>query len=133
MLSPEVLLPVLRCTKKTDHCHLNCWIIPMEQARIVLTTVSSKEEAHRIATALVEERLAACVNIVDGVRSVYRWQGAVESAAEIQLVIKTGVSKLEALQTALQRLHSYEVPEFLVLEVESGSKAYLLWLYESLE
>ena len=105
----------------------------MEQARIVLTTVSSKEEALRIATALVEGHLAACVNIVDGVHSIYRWQGAVESAAEIQLIIKTGASRLEMLQTALQQLHSYEVPEFLVLKVDTGGTAYLNWLYESLE
>jgi periplasmic divalent cation tolerance protein len=105
----------------------------MEQARIILTTVSSKEEALRIANALVEERLAACVNIVDGVHSIYRWQGAVESATEIQLIIKSRVEKLEALEMAIQRLHSYEVPEFLVLPVESGSKPYLNWLYENLE
>jgi len=105
----------------------------MEQARIVLTTVSSTEEAHRMAAALVEERLAACVNILGAVHSVYRWQGKVESATEIQLIIKTSREKLEAVQAAVQRLHSYQVPEFLVLPVESGSKAYLHWLYENLE
>jgi periplasmic divalent cation tolerance protein len=105
----------------------------MEQARIVLTTVSSKEEALRIATALVEEHLAACVNLIDGIHSIYRWQGAVESADEIQLVIKTSVEKLELLEAAIQRLHSYDVPEFLVLPVENGSKAYLHWLHENLE
>lgn len=105
----------------------------MEQARIVLTTVSSKEEADRIAAALVNEHLAACVNIIGGLQSVYRWQGAVESASEVQLLIKTNVEKLKALHAAIQRLHSYEIPEFLVLPVESGSESYLNWLHESLE
>ena len=86
-----------------------------------------------MAAALVEERLAACVNILGAVHSVYRWQGKVESATEIQLIIKTSREKLEAVQAAVQRLHSYQVPEFLVLPVESGSKAYLHWLYENLE
>jgi periplasmic divalent cation tolerance protein len=105
----------------------------MEHARIVLCTVASKAEAERIATTLVEERLAACVNILDGVHSVYRWQGAIESAAEVQLIIKTSVEKLKTLETAIQRLHSYAVPEFIVLGVEGGSSAYLHWLHESLE
>jgi periplasmic divalent cation tolerance protein len=104
----------------------------MEQARIVLTTVSSMQEAQLMASTLVEERLAACVNIISNVHSIYRWQGEVESAAEVLLLIKTSVDKLEVLEAAVRRLHSYDVPEFLVLSVESGSKAYLGWLYESL-
>jgi periplasmic divalent cation tolerance protein len=105
----------------------------MEQARIVLTTVSSHDEARKIARSLVEARLAACVNIIGGLRSIYHWRGAVEEADEFQLVIKTSVEKIEALQMALHALHSYEVPEFLVLAVEGGSSAYLQWLYESVE
>jgi periplasmic divalent cation tolerance protein len=104
----------------------------MEQFRIVLTTASSREEAKRIAKALVEERLAACVNVVHGVESIYRWQGKVEEAAEVLLLIKTNVEKLEALETAVRRLHSYEVPEFLIFEVNGGSAAYLKWLDDSL-
>jgi periplasmic divalent cation tolerance protein len=104
----------------------------MEQFRIVLTTASSRDEAKRIAKALVEERLAACVNLVGGVESIYRWQGAVEEAAEVLLLIKTNVEKLEALETAVRRLHSYEVPEFLIFEVNGGSAAYLEWLDDSL-
>jgi periplasmic divalent cation tolerance protein len=104
----------------------------MEQACIVFTTTSSREEAQDIARALVEERLAACVNIVDGVNSIYRWQGAVEESSEVLLIIKSSVEKLEALEAALHRLHSYEVPEFLVLPVDGGSRTYLDWLRESL-
>ena len=104
----------------------------MEQFRIVLTTASSRDEAKRIAKALVEERLAACVNVVHGVESIYRWQRKVEEAAEVLLLIKTNVEKLEALETAIRRLHSYEVPEFLIFEVNGGSAAYLKWLDDSL-
>jgi periplasmic divalent cation tolerance protein len=82
----------------------------MEPYRIVLTTVSSVDEAKRMAHALVEERVAACVNITGGVASVYRWQGAVEEASEVLLLIKTRVEKLEALEAAVRRLHSYDVP-----------------------
>ena len=104
----------------------------MEQFRIVLTTASSRDEAKRISKALVEGQLAACVNLVGGVESIYRWQGEVEEAAEVLLLIKTNVEKLEALETAVRRLHSYEVPEFLIFEVNGGSAAYLKWLDDSL-
>jgi periplasmic divalent cation tolerance protein len=105
----------------------------MEQARIILSTTSTREEAQRIARVLVEKRLAACVNIVDDISSVYRWQGAVQEAPEIILIIKSSLEKLEALETTLHRLHSYEVPEFLVLPVEGGSRAYLEWIRESVD
>ncbi|HVW78230.1 MAG TPA: divalent-cation tolerance protein CutA [Alloacidobacterium sp.] len=98
-----------------------------------MTTVSSLEEARRVAAALVEERLAACVNIVSGVHSVYRWKGTVEEAGEVLLIMKTRVEKLEALEAAVRRLHSYEVPEFLILPVNGGSAAYLQWIDESVE
>lgn len=104
----------------------------MEQARIVLTTTSSLDEAQRIAHSVVEQRLAACVNLVDGVRSTYRWQGAVEKAVEVLLIIKTSAKQLEALEKAVHELHSYEVPEFLTLNIEGGSMSYLQWLFESL-
>ena len=105
----------------------------MDSYRIVLTTVSSADEAKRIARALVEERLAACVNIAGHVDSVYRWQGVVEETQEVLLLIKTRVEKLAALEEAVHRLHSYEVPEFVILKVDGGSAAYLRWLDESLE
>jgi periplasmic divalent cation tolerance protein len=105
----------------------------MEQARIAITTVSSREEAKRMARALVEERVAACVNIVGGCDSIYRWQGAVEEAAEVLLLIKTNMEKIDALEAAVRRLHSYDVPEFLILQIDGGSAAYLAWLRESLE
>jgi periplasmic divalent cation tolerance protein len=95
--------------------------------------VSSADEAKRIARALVEERLAACVNIAGHVDSVYRWQGVVEETQEVLLLIKTRVEKLAALEEAVHRLHSYEVPEFVILKVDGGSAAYLRWLDESLE
>jgi periplasmic divalent cation tolerance protein len=104
----------------------------MEQARIVLTTVSSLEEAERIADSLVEQRLAACVNLLPGIKSVYRWQNAIEKAAEILLVIKTSTEKLPALETAVHELHPYDVPEFVIIDIESGSASYLRWLSESL-
>lgn len=106
-------------------------IVPAADARIVITTAGSREEAERIAQFLVEEQIAACVNLLPGVTSVYRWQGAVERADEILLLIKTRAAHLEAVDAALHRLHSYEVPEFLVLQAEAGSKAWLEWLAAS--
>jgi periplasmic divalent cation tolerance protein len=105
----------------------------MEPYRVVLTTVSSAEEAKRIAHSLVEDRLAACVNIAGDTDSVYRWEGKVENAQEILLLIKTRVEKIAALEAALCRLHSYDVPEFVILKVNGGSAAYLKWMDESLE
>jgi len=106
-------------------------IVPAADARIVITTTGSREEAERIARFLVEEQLAACVNLLPGITSVYRWRGEVETADEILLVIKTIAGNLETLDAALRRLHSYEVPELLVLEPEAGSKAYLDWMAQS--
>lgn len=100
-------------------------------ASIVLSTAGSPEEAARISHELVERRLAACVSRVPGLLSVYRWQGAVEEADEILLLIKTSTDRLTGLEAALRELHSYDVPEFLVLPVASGSQAYLDWLFAS--
>ncbi|WP_420237392.1 divalent-cation tolerance protein CutA [Telmatobacter bradus] len=102
-------------------------------ARLVLTSTSSREEAQRLAHALVEEQLAACASILPGAESVYRWQGAIETSAEALLLIKTNAACLDALETRLHALHSYETPEFLVLPLEAGSKGYLQWLEESLK
>ncbi|RXS93085.1 divalent-cation tolerance protein CutA [Silvibacterium dinghuense] len=99
--------------------------------RIALSTASSEEEARRIARHLVEQGLAACVNIVPGLTSIYRWQGAVETAHEVLLLVKTTGASLGALEEALCSLHSYEVPEFVVLGVDGGSAAYLEWLAAS--
>jgi len=99
------------------------------KARIVLVTCGSRREARQIAQALVGARLAACVNVLSApVESVYRWKGKVEGAKEFLLVIKTTAEQLDALQNEVARLHSYEVPEFLVLGVAGGSARYLEWL-----
>jgi periplasmic divalent cation tolerance protein len=100
----------------------------LPQARIVLTTTSSHDEAARLAGTLVEERLAACATLVPSVESIYRWEGQIESSTETLLLIKTAPDQLAALEARLHELHSYQVPEFLVLNVESGSHAYLDWL-----
>jgi periplasmic divalent cation tolerance protein len=102
------------------------------QARIVLTTTASPEEANRLARTLVEERLAACVTLIPGVQSIYRWQGEIETSTETLLLLKTGAGQLSALEARLHELHSYQTPEFLVLPVESGSSPYLEWLYSNL-
>lgn len=97
-------------------------------ARIVLTTVASIEQARRLGSRLVEERLAACATLVPAVVSIYRWEGKVEIEAETLLLIKTTADRIAALEARLHELHSYDTPEFLVLPVESGSEKYLAWL-----
>jgi periplasmic divalent cation tolerance protein len=99
--------------------------------RVVLVMAGGEDEAAKIAQALVEERLAACVNIVGPARSVYRWRGAVESASEYLLVIKCRARHFPALQRRIGELHSYEVPEIIAVQITDGSKAYLQWLAES--
>jgi periplasmic divalent cation tolerance protein len=100
---------------------------------LVLVTCGSAAEATRIARAVVEERFAACVNILPGtVTSIYRWKGKVESARERLLLIKTSRKRLAKLRVAVERLHSYEVPEFIALPIAAGSRAYLAWLDEVL-
>ena len=101
-------------------------------ARVVLTTAANPDEAARLGRALVEERLAACATLIPGVQSIYRWQGNVESATETLLLIKTGPEQLAALDARLHELHSYEVPEFLVLAIDAASQSYLDWMQESL-
>jgi periplasmic divalent cation tolerance protein len=103
-------------------------VIPATEARLIVTTAGSRDEAEHIARALVDERLAACVNIVPGLTSIYRWQGKVEAAPELLLLIKTTAANLTQLEEAVRRLHSYEIPEFLVLTPESASNPYLDWL-----
>ncbi len=101
-------------------------------ARIVLSTAANPEEAERIARTLVEERLAACATLVPSVRSIYRWEGKIEDAQETLLLIKTGAEQLTALEARLLALHSYETPEFLVIEPTAGSVAYLEWMQSNL-
>jgi len=101
-------------------------------ARIALTTAATAEEARRLARALVEERLAACATIVPGAESTYRWEGQIETATETLVVLKTAAEKIEELEARLKDLHSYETPEFLVLGVEGGNRAYLDWIETSL-
>ena len=97
-------------------------------AILVLSTASSEKEAITIAQALVEQELAACVNVVPGMRSFYRWKGSIEDAAEWLLVIKSSRERFDALRTALEKLHSYEVPEVIALSVIDGSQNYLNWM-----
>ena len=100
----------------------------MTNNRIVLTTAGSHEEAQQIAQALVDRRLAACVNIVPQVRSIYRWQDKVETAEEWLLVIKTTGAAFDRVRSAIKELHSYGLPECVCLAIEDGSKEYLDWI-----
>ncbi|MGB8883109.1 MAG: divalent-cation tolerance protein CutA [Azonexus sp.] len=95
---------------------------------LVLTNCPDEESANAIALALVEERLAACVSILPRVQSVYRWQGAVESATEIPLFIKSTPTNYPALEAAIRDRHPYKVPEIIALAVERGLPAYLDWV-----
>lgn len=101
-------------------------------ARIVLTTTATVEQARELGRTLVDERLAACATIVPAVESIYRWRGEIETSGEALLLLKTDVKHLEGLRARLLAMHSYEVPESLVLPVESGSEGYLKWLGENL-
>jgi periplasmic divalent cation tolerance protein len=97
---------------------------------VVLVTVGSTVEGDRLARALVEERIAACVNRLPGIHSIYRWQGKIEQSAEELLVIKTRKSRFAALEKRVRELHSYDVPEIIALPVVAGSEPYLNWLGE---
>jgi periplasmic divalent cation tolerance protein len=101
------------------------------QARVVMMTTGSADEANRIARALVDERLAACVNVVGPIRSIYRWRGAVEDESEYLLLAKTRARLYPRLERRVKELHSYEVPEVLALAPAAGSAHYLEWLMES--
>lgn len=100
----------------------------MSEAIQVVTTVATEEAAAALAAALVERRLAACVQVWGPIRSVYRWAGAVESAEEWVCQIKTLAWRFPALEEAIQELHAYDVPEILATPVVAGSEAYLAWL-----
>jgi periplasmic divalent cation tolerance protein len=98
------------------------------EAVLVLTTWPADRDGLDVARALVDEGLAACVNILAPMTSVYRWQGRIEQEAERQLLIKTTRERVEALRVRLSTLHPYDVPEFLVVPVAGGSETYLAWL-----
>ena len=99
----------------------------MTQLGVVLVTASSETEASAIASALVQERLAACVSLVP-IQSVYRWQGEVQQETEWQLMIKTDLAQCTALAERVQQLHSYEVPEIVALPIVAGTETYLNWV-----
>jgi periplasmic divalent cation tolerance protein len=103
----------------------------MTDKRIVLTTAGSEEEAQEIARHLVESRMAACVNIVPRISSVYRWQGKVEEAREWLLIVKTTADAFEKVREAIAELHSYELPECVCLTIEDGLANYLQWIADS--
>jgi len=104
----------------------------MTNQRIVLSTAGSEDEARKIAHHLVEQRLAACVNIIPRIESVYRWEGKVESNREYLLLIKTSSTMFPEVRDAILELHSYELPECVEIAVEDGSSEYLQWVEESL-
>lgn len=97
---------------------------------MVLTTLGADADAAALARTLVEERLAACVNVLPVMTSIYRWKGAIEQDREQQLVIKTAAAQVAALEARIRELHAYDVPEFLVLTASGGSAAYLQWIRE---
>jgi periplasmic divalent cation tolerance protein len=105
----------------------------MTDKRVVLSTAGSEDEARKVAHHLVEHQLAACVNIVPGIKSIYRWQGKVESAREWLLLIKTTAEKFPAVRDAIRKVHSYDVPECIAIEIEDGSAEYLQWIGESVK
>jgi periplasmic divalent cation tolerance protein len=105
----------------------------MTDKLLVLTTIGSETEARKIAQALVERRLAACVNIVPRIQSVYRWAGKVEHAEEYFLLIKTMRHREDQVRSAIRELHTYDLPECIAISIESGSAEYLRWLSDSVE
>jgi periplasmic divalent cation tolerance protein len=101
---------------------------PMTDKQIILTTAGSEEEARKIAHSLIERELAACVNIVPQIESIYLWQGNVESAREWLLLIKTTAEKFSAVRDAIRELHSYDLPECIAIAIDDGSSEYLQWI-----
>ncbi|NOY39385.1 MAG: divalent-cation tolerance protein CutA [Nitrospirae bacterium] len=103
----------------------------MEYA-VVFITAPDEEEAARIARTIVEERLAGCVNIVKGIRSIYSWEGKVEDEHEVLMIVKTKRDLFNALEKRVKELHSYSVPEIISLPIVQGSPEYLEWLRQEL-
>jgi len=105
----------------------------MTDKRVVLSTAGSEDEARKIAHHLVEHQLAACVDIVPGIESIYRWQGKVETAREWLLLIKTTTEKFPAVRDAIRKLHSYDLPECIAIQIEDGSAEYVQWIGDSVK
>ena len=105
----------------------------MHPVVLVLTTIAAESDGKALARTLVDERLAACVNVLPAMTSVYRWKGQVEQDREQQLVIKTTADRLTALETRIRELHTYELPEFLILSTDGGSSSYLAWVKDAVE
>ena len=105
----------------------------MSDKLIVLTTAGSETEARKMAQTLVERRLAACVNIIPRIQSVYRWEGKVRETEECLLLIKTVKAREDQVRTAIRELHTYDLPECIAIPIESGSAEYLKWLSDSVE
>ncbi|MGA2650044.1 MAG: divalent-cation tolerance protein CutA [Terracidiphilus sp.] len=100
--------------------------------RLVITTCATPDEAAQTGRILVEEQLAACATLIPSVESIFHWEGGVESATEAVLLLKTTPDQLPALEARLHHIHSYQTPEFLVLDVEAASERYIEWLQSSL-
>ena len=100
----------------------------MTDKRVILSTAGSEGEARKVAHHLMEHQLAACVNILPGIESIYRWRGKVESAREWLLLIKTTAEKFPAVRDAIREVHSYELPECIAIAIEDGSEEYLQWI-----
>lgn len=103
----------------------------MTDKRIIFSTTSSRDEAQTIARALVDAQLAACVQIIGPIQSIYRWKDGVEESEEFLLIMKTTVTTIAGLRDELTRLHSYEIPECVEVPIESGLPAYLEWIGEN--
>lgn len=98
---------------------------------IVLVTCANKEEAKKIAKALVEKKQAACVNIIDGIESVFWWEGKIDSSKEILLIIKSTEENFKKIEESVKSLHSYEVPEIISFNIDRGEEKYLNWIHDS--
>ena len=124
-----------RSCYKLQRALSQCTLLPfkheMNHELLVLVTTENEDEARRIANALVEERLAGCVNIVGAVESLYRWEGRVTTAREALLIIKTTDERYEELEQRVKELHTYSTPEVIAVKLERGSSDYLSWLRDS--
>src|SRR5262245_33830434 len=100
----------------------------MGEHAVVISTAGSEDEARRIASTLVERRLAACVNVLPRIHSVYRWKGEIERAEEWMLVVKTRRDRFDEVASAIREVHSYELPEVVLLDVAGGDARYLAWI-----
>jgi len=105
--------------------------MPEDTYKLAISSLPDVERARQIGTALVKMQLAACVNVLPAVQSIYRWKGGIEIADEVMLLIKTTAANLRTVEAELKAMHPYELPEFITVPIESGSSAYLAWLSAS--